>query len=130
MDTWISCDLFIFKKCLVSVYEVILGNKNNPQNSNFQTHTAVWQLMNETLHRCLCTFIIYYTTLRNKTTANDKLMLSQLCTLRNDIFYQGSASLTTKFALGRQAGRRIQRTPIISGRVSNGSDSAFIKFVL
>lgn len=102
MDTWFSCHLLIFKKCLVSDNEVIVENKNKPPNSNFKTHTAVWQLMNEMLRRCLCTFIIYYTTLRNKTTANDKLMLSQLCTQCNDIFYQGLVSLTTNFSLGRR----------------------------
>lgn len=37
-----------------------------------------------------------------ETTAHDKLVLSQLCTLCNDIFYQGSASLTPSFSLGRQ----------------------------
>lgn len=91
-----------FRKYLVSDNEIISQNKNNPQTSSFKKHTAVWQLMNETLRRCLCTFIIYYTTLRNKTTANDKLMLSQLCTLCNDTFHQGSASLTTSLPVGRQ----------------------------
>lgn len=95
METESSCDQFTYRKCLVSDNEIISQNKNNPQTSTFKKHSAVWQLMNETLRRCLCTFIIYYTTLRNKTTANDKLMLSQLYTLCNDTFQQGSASLST-----------------------------------
>lgn len=73
MDTESPRDRFTFRKCLVSDNEIISQNKNNPQTSPFKKHTVVWQLMNETLCRCLCTFIIYYTTLRNKTTANDKL---------------------------------------------------------
>lgn len=102
MDTRFSCDLFIFKKCLVSDNEVVLENKNKPQTSNFQRHAAAWQLMNEKLRRCLCTFIIYCSTLRNKTSADDRLMLSQLCTPRSSTFYRGFASLTTNFSLGRQ----------------------------
>lgn len=100
MDTESSCDQFTSRKCLVSDNEIISQNKNNPRTSTFTKHSAVWQLMNETLR--LCTFIIYYTTLRNKTTANDKLMLSQLCTLCNDTFHQGSASLPANLPVGRK----------------------------
>lgn len=67
-----------------------LPRKTQLPKQHFKTHTIAWQLMNEMLHRSLCTFIIYYTTLRNKT-ADDKLMLFQLCTLRNDAHYQGFA---------------------------------------
>lgn len=100
IDTEPSCDQFTSRKCLISDNEIISQNKNNPQTSTFKQHSAVWQLMNETLRRCLCTFIIYYTTLGNKTTANDKLMLSQLCSLCNDTFHQGSASLPTNLPVG------------------------------
>lgn len=102
MDTESSCDQFTSRKCLVSDNEIISQNKNNPQTSTFTKHSAVWQLMNGTLRRCLCTFIIYYTTLRNKTTADDKLMLSQLCTLCNDTFTRPQPASSPTFLLGER----------------------------
>lgn len=80
--------------------------------------------MNEMLHRSLCTFIIYYTTLRNKT-ANDKLTLFQLCTLCNDMCYQGS-SPPEQLLIGDK--QKDPKEPSHLGLVTDCSYSAFIKF--